>query len=225
MAITPITNYEDRAESLVPEFLKRDEEFGDKSFFVLEVRAFAAQVQILEDAAMDVYLYRGIDSALVHGAANGFGNNATTNPILDGIGDIVGQPRNLMTNVQYAVMIKAKIQMNATQGEPERIIAALQAITTIPGNTPKKVNYFNSFPAGVTLVVENPDTILFVSDRLHEIMESVLSGGVSVSIVKIGSDTRPFCFSLDGINPYYSYGKGFGNNNADPNGGQLAYPI
>jgi hypothetical protein len=220
MAITPITNYEDRAESLVPEFLKRDTEFGDKSFFVLECRAFAAQVQLLEDAAMDVYLYRGIDAALIYGAANGFGNSSLQNPILDGIGDIVGQPRNLLTNLQYAIMIKAKIQMNATQGEPERIIAALSAITTTPGNTPKRVNYQNSFPAGVTLTVENPDSI---PDRMQDIMESVVSGGVSVTIHQVTG--RPFCFSLNGTLPYYSYGRGFGNNSTDPLGGQLAYPL
>ena len=218
MAIIPITNYSDRAQSLVPEFLKRDALLGDKSFFVEEVRAFAAQVQLLEDAAMDVYLYRGIDSALIYGAANGFGNDATANPILDGIGDIVGQPRNLMTNVQYAVMIKAKIQMNATQGEPERIIAALQAITTTPGNTPKRVHFQNSFPAGVTLTVENPDII---PDRMQDIMERIVSGGVSVIIQQ--STGRPFCFSLNGTAPYYPYGKGFGINSTDVNGGQLAF--
>lgn len=220
MAITPITNYEDRAESLVPEFLKRDTLLGDKSFFVEEVRAFAAQVQILEDAVMDVYLYRGIDAALIYGAAHGFGDTATENPILDGLGDIVGQPRNLLTNAQYAIMIKAKVQMNATQGEPERIIAALQAITTTPGNTPKRVHFQNSFPAGITLTVENPDII---PDRMQDIMESVVSGGVSVVIHQITG--RPFCFSLDGVHPYYSFGRGFGNNSTDPLGGQLAYPL
>jgi hypothetical protein len=222
MAITPITNYEDRAESLVPEFLKRDTEFGDKSFFVLEVRAFAAQVQLLEDATMDVYLYRGIDSALVYGTAHGFGDASTQNPILDGIGDLIGQPRELRTNAEYAIMIKAKIQMNATQGEPERIITALSAITTTPGNTPKRVNFQNSFPAGITLTVESPDVI---PERLQDIMESVVSGGVSVVIHQIGADGRPFCFSLNGVDPYYSFGRGFGNNDADPLGGQLAYPL
>jgi hypothetical protein len=88
MAITPITNYEDRAESLVPEFLKRDALLGDRSFFSAEVRAFAAQIQVLEDAAMDVYLHRGIDSALAYGIAQSW--DASKNPILDGLGDIVG---------------------------------------------------------------------------------------------------------------------------------------
>lgn len=220
MSIIPITNYEDRAESLVPEFLKRDALLGDRSFFTAEVRAFAAQVQVLENTIMDVYLYRGIDSALIYGAAHGFGDSATENPILDGIGDIVGQPRNLLSNAKYAIMIKAKIQMNATQGEPERIIAALQAITTTPGNTPKHIDYQNSFPAGITLTVENPDVI---PSRLQDIMESVVSGGVSVVIHQRGG--RPFCFSLDGVHPYYASGKGFGINSTDPNGGQLAYPI
>ena len=220
MSITPITNYEERAESLVPEFLKRDALLGDESFFAAEVGAFAAQVQILEDAAMDVYLYRGIDSALAYGVAQSW--DAGLNPILDGIGDLVGQPRNLMTNAQYAIMIKAKIQMNATQGEPERIIAALSAITTTPGNTPKRVNFQNSFPAGITLTVEHPDT---VPDRLQDIMESVVSGGVSIVIHEIGAAGRPFCFSLDGINPFFSYGRGFGNNSTDPLGGQFAFPL
>jgi hypothetical protein len=222
MSMTPITDYEDRAESLIPEFLKRNAA-GAQSNFAKEVRAFAAMVQELEDAINDVYLYRSIDQALIYGAANGFGDSATENPILRDIGSAVGQPRYgnpLWTNAQYAPMIKAKIAMNASQGEPERIIAALQTITTTPVNTPKRVEYVNSFPAGITLTVEDPDT---VPANMQQIMESVVSGGVSVKIQQ--RTGRPFCFSLDGVNPYYSYGKGFGINSTDVNGGQLAFPL
>jgi hypothetical protein len=217
MAITPITNYEDRAESLVPEFLKRDPITGDKSFFVMELRAFAAQVQILENAAMGVYFYRGIDAALVYGAAHGFGNDSTQNPILDGIGNIVGQPRNLLTNVQYALTIKAKIQMNASRGEPERIISAAQAITTTPGNTPIKVNYFSQFPAGILLDLENPE-IIPVS--LQQIMESVVSGGVSIVISADYGNMFNFT-SNDSSESDTSDTLGF-NEDGDTFGGQLA---
>ena len=70
--------------------------------------------------------------------------------------------------------------------------------------------------------MENPDAI---PERLQDIMESVVSGGVSVAIHQIGPDGRPFCFSIDGANPYYSFGRGFGNTDTDPLGGQLAYPL
>jgi hypothetical protein len=216
----PITDYADRAESLIPEFLKRNAA-GAQSNFAKEVRAFAGMVQELEDAIYDVYFYRGIAAALIYGAANGFGDSATVNPILDGIGSIVGQPRyglpdeTSWTNIYYAAMLWAKIAMNASQGEPERIIAAAIAITGA-----SKVDYVNAFPAGIVLTLADP---LLVPDDLQSLMENVVSGGVSVVLHQRSS--RPFCFSLNGTTPYYSYGKGFGNNSTDVNGGKLAYPL
>lgn len=219
--MTPITDYANRAESLTPQFLKKNAD-SDQSNFAKEMRAFADQVQELEDAAFIVYTYRGIDSALAYGADQGWASNV--NPVLDDIGSIVGAPRQSLLNVDYALSIKAKIQMNASQGEPERLVAALQQIITTPGNNHPKIDLIEIQPATVCLNLENPENPLPIATWLiQQTMDKVKTAGVALEIQK--STARPFCFSVDSATPWYSNGKGFGNNSTDVNGGQLATPL
>ena len=221
MVMTPITDYADRAESLTPQFLKKNAD-GDQSNFAKEMRAFADQVQALEDAAFLVYLTRGIDSALAYGIAQSWASN--TNPVLDDIGSIVGAPRKKLSNVDYALAIKAQIQMNASQGEPERLIFALQQMITTPGNAFPKINLTEMQPATVILSIENPeDPLPTYTWLIQQTMDKVKAAGVALEVQK--STARPFCFSVDGATPWYANGKGFGNNSTDVNGGELATPI
>jgi hypothetical protein len=182
----------------------------DDSNFSLEMQAFGDHVQAIETAAFAVYLYRGIDAALAMGYSS----------TLDDIGSIVGAPRYEYSDIDFAIAIKAKIQMNASQGEPERLISALQNIMTIPGNNLVKVDYFEGQPARVFMNVELQEII---PANLQYILDGVKSAGVALSIQQ--SKSRPFCFSANGTTPWYANGKGFGNNDTDENGGQLATPL
>jgi hypothetical protein len=217
MASTKITDYAARAESLTPQFLKKNAD-GDQSNFALEMSAFAGQVQALENAAFQVYLYRGIDAALQYGIDQGWDVN--TNQLLDDIGSIVGAPRQGETNANYSVAIKAQIQMNASQGEPERLISALQQIVTDPGSTSPVIDFIAMQPARVCLNIELPQQIPWY---MQQVMDKVKSGGVSLEIQQ--STERPFCFSVDGTAPWFANGKGFGINASDVNGGELATPL
>jgi hypothetical protein len=217
MPLEIMTDYENRAESLIPQFLKSDSA-GNQSNFAKEMRAFAYQVQLIENAALGIYAIRGIEAALDYGIEYGW--PADVNPFLDDIGSIVGAPRQTSLNVDYALAIKAQIQINASKGEPERLIMAIQQIVTIPGNTAPKIDYIDMQLASVCLNIENPQVIPW---HLKQSMDKVKSAGVSLEIQQ--STARPFCFSLDGATPWYSNGKGFGNNSSDINGGQFATPL
>jgi hypothetical protein len=228
MGMQTIPNYSDRAISLLPEFMKRNKA-GDVSYFAQEIMAFADQIQALETAIMAVYLYRGIDAAVSGGYSQ----------TLDDIGGIVGCPAHIvagsltMTNAEYAIALRAQIQMNASRGEPERLIAAIQFLSTSPGGTSCKVDYIQMQPASAVLNLENPSWPDFLGKDLsgslalipfwQQVMDKVKAGGVALSVQQ--SSSRPFCFSIDGATPWYSNGKGFGNNSTDVNGGQLATPL
>jgi hypothetical protein len=89
---------------------------GDKSIFSREIQAFADQAQELEDATYDVATKRGVDTA--------------TGAVLDLVGEIVGQTRPVgIGDSDYRDLIRFKIQMNSSGGEPERLVLAVQVLT------------------------------------------------------------------------------------------------
>lgn len=151
---------------------------ADKTNFSKEIRAFAAQVQALEDAVFDVYSKRNISDAVTYGL----------DAVLDGFGEIVGESRLARNNSDYATAIRARIQMNASKGEPERMIAALKAIT---GSA--VVTYRENYPASVAMEYEG----ITIPANLAKTMQKIAPAGVRVTINKTIAD--PFiCTSLDG---------------------------
>ncbi len=195
-----INDYADRAESLIPEQLKRvyggpsrtpgGNEIkplkGERSRFAKEIRAFADQVQDLENAAHIIYTTRSIDAGLQYGITQGW--DIDKNPILDDIGDIVDQPRYNHNNADYAIFLKAKIMMNASRGEPERIIETIRSICGT-----EVIRYYEYYPASIVVEFESDA----VPEGLNSIMQRIVSGGVRIGIVA-SSETDAFAFSDDG---------------------------
>jgi len=159
---------------------------GDQSNFAKEIRAFAVQVEELVDAANIVYSVRSIDAALQFGIDHGWPTD--TNPVLNDIGDIVGQPRYNHDNAEYAILLKAKVQMNASRGEPERIISAIRSICQT-----EQIQYEEYYPASIVVTVESDN----VPEELNQIMQKIVSGGVRINLVA-SSTTDAFAFSDDG---------------------------
>lgn len=159
---------------------------GDLSNFAMEIRSFGIQVEELLDAAAIVKSVRSIDAALQYGIDQGW--DADINPLLDGIGDIVGQPRYNHSNAEYVILLRAKILMNASRGEPERIIAAIRAICQTA-----VIRYDEYYPASIVVEFES-DT---APEGLLAIMQKIVSGGVRIEVIR-SALTDAFAFSDDG---------------------------
>jgi hypothetical protein len=215
MGMQTISDFSDRAVSLIPNYMLKNKA-GAVSYFTQEMMAFGDQVQALETAIMAIYLCRGIDAAVEYEYSQ----------TLDDIGSIVGCPPHIvdgsatMSDGDYALALRAQIQMNASQGEPERLISAIQFLTAPAGDTPSKIDFVAYQPASVCLNVDNPEVIPIY---LQQVMDKVKAAGVALT-VQISTD-HMFCFSLDGFTPWYTGGKGFRPTSASSDGGQLASPI
>ncbi|MCK5643835.1 MAG: hypothetical protein KAJ19_23755, partial [Gammaproteobacteria bacterium] len=86
--VTQITDYEDRAEGRLPG------QFKDIELITALVRAVANEAQDLEDAGFPLFGLLDIDTMI--GAQ------------LDGIGDILTEPRNGQSDVNYRLALHAK---------------------------------------------------------------------------------------------------------------------
>jgi hypothetical protein len=146
---------------------------GDQSRFSKEIQIFATQVQEIEQAISDVISLRELDNA--------------TGKTLDYVGEVVGISRPYgLNDAAYLIIIKAKIQMNASGGEPERLIAAIRALTTA-GDVA-----FWDIPFLVSL--EFPGTSII--DGLWNFIKRIVAGGVELRLVNVDS-LSPFTFDSD----------------------------
>ena len=92
-----------------------------------------------------------------------------------------------MSDTDYIPLLVAKIQMNASGGEPERLIAALKALT----NT-TTVNYHDYYPCLVSLEFAGTSVI----DNLWTFMKRLVAAGVALRLVQVDA-TTPFTFDSD----------------------------
>ncbi|HKL76973.1 MAG TPA: DUF2612 domain-containing protein, partial [Gammaproteobacteria bacterium] len=98
------------------------------------VGLWAGRMQGVEDAAYEVLTERWVDVAV--GAQ------------LDGMGEIVGEPRLGRTDTEYRAAIEIRVSLNRSGGEPERIIEFLRRIAGAD-----KVEYREIHPAKIELYV------------------------------------------------------------------------
>jgi hypothetical protein len=136
------------------------EEFKGKDFIIALVRAFANEVQDIEDADFPMLSLLDIDTMI--GAQ------------LDGIGDILTEPRAGQNDANYRVALKAKAARITASGTPEQII---ERFITLTGSTPP-VDFFEDFPAGYGIY---GDAASYPSDILTS-MEAASAVGVYVAI-------------------------------------------
>lgn len=145
---------------------------GDPSKVSKFVRVFSDQIQVLEDNAADVKFLRQFSSA--------------ENAQLAEIGTMVGENRQGKTDANYRIAILARINANASRGEPERIITALHQIqnTTV-------IHYTERYPATINLAFAAPTTV----PGLIPYLQKVCPGGVGLVVEQIHL-TKPFRFDI-----------------------------
>lgn len=133
---------------------------------------------------------------------------------LDNLGAMVGQKDRLgFDDDFYRILIQARIGINVSNGEPERIINTLKLLTKAG-----YVHYMNLKNAEIAVGsdgVINPLSVEFLISNLQK----VVVGGVRVNYLAIYSPTEAFAF--DGPNQK-TIGKGFGSLSDSTVGGKLA---
>jgi hypothetical protein len=144
---------------------------GDLSKFSQEIQAFMDQLSELDQAIVDVYNLRGVATA--------------TGQTLDYVGDQVGElrPTGADDNT-YRLLIIAKIQMNNSGGEPERLIAVVEALT---GASSSQVSY-TDYPGMVSLEYAGN-----VIQNLYTFIKRITAGGIGLRLVQVDS-VIPFEF-------------------------------
>lgn len=161
-----ITDHAGRALELLPE------QFRGKDRLEGMLNALSAEVQSAEDA-----LYELIDQRAL---ANAEGAQ------LDGIGEIVGEPRNGRPDSAYRIAIRRQIQINVSSGEPE-VAIGLAAILTESDD----VELIEYHPGAVVIRVSGPE----LPERLHQAVDLVVPAGVEVQLVSAEGDPA---FGFDG---------------------------
>lgn len=162
------------------------------------VEALVQDIQNLENTAVQLNTERGLDTAV--------------GEQLDGIGQIVGLERETgQSDDDYRTLIKAKIGINLSQGEPERMIQIYKVLTGAD-----LVLLQELFPGAVAISSEVDPGSQEEVDRLIRIMESMAPAGVRVDFLGIFDADEAFAF--DGDLP----GLGFGSTTDPLLGGKFA---
>jgi hypothetical protein len=193
--MTKITDYVTKAIALLVE------QFRNLSRIPGVFSAVAQQCQDLENTLFDLVQYRGLSTS--------------TGVQLDRIGTILGLLRTSVDDEQYRSDLYFQAAINNSKGTPEEMIVVLKRVTGLT-----RVDFIEVQPATIIVSLLDPP---YVPVGLRTNMNKIKPGGVALYITR--GSSRPFCFSLNGTTPFYSFGKGFGNNSTDINGGQLSIPI
>jgi len=161
------------------------------------------QLQDLEDVAYSLYGLYNID------------NNSGI--YLDQIGGIVGQQRFGFGDDVYRLLIRARIAINVSGGNPENIINIVRLISGSDD-----IYYFELYPAAFQVGFAgevDPALESFIVDAINVASPA----GVSLDLVVVFDEDTPFTFgAMDGE---FDVDRGFGDE-GDPNiGGKLGREI
>jgi hypothetical protein len=192
MTITKKTNHVDEAQDHLIE------QFRGKANFNAMIAALVEQIQDLEEAAFEVFEQTDIYSAV--------------GVQLDGIGAIVGQPRQGRNDVDYRIAIFARIAVNISSGTPEEIINALLLFE--PSNL---IQVFEFFPAQFTVEYLMP--IIADGQTMARVLNTIRPAGVYGQLLW-HTTVDTFQFSSTSSSEIDST-KGF-SNAAQTTGGQFA---
>lgn len=159
------------------------QQFKTKQNFINFIQALCSECQLLEQIFEQLYTECSIDTSI--GAQ------------LDGIGQIVGLNRNGESDDNYRLDLKLQILINASKGQPEILITALQIFTrsTI-------VILYEFFPAKCAGYFNNFDNYF---SNLDDKMQQICAGGVKWLFSIIGNeypftcDEDPLCGGFAGI--------------------------
>lgn len=153
---TYIPDYVSRARDLLVE------QFEDSDKFQAMVAAFSRQVQEVEDVLFDLRIKRYL--SLAEGKQ------------LDGIGEIVGEPRKGRNDVDYKLGINFRIFVNKSYGQME-VLSKFTSLSLAPGTT---YTIEERFPAAVSLAIQALD-INQLPKAIFEKVDNLAAGGVLVN--------------------------------------------
>ena len=131
-------------------------------------RALAGEVQTTENTTFDLGQVLQLDSA--------------TGEWLDRFGAIVGELRGGLADADYRRFIQARIQINRSQGEHERLIRIAQLMTGA-----SYIQVSPAYPAGYTMLIVTPSPLsATIKARVRERMEQATAAAVGVDLVNGG---------------------------------------
>lgn len=166
------------------------------------VDIFVKPIQEIENTAAELYKMRSIATA--------------AGVQLDGIGEIVGEPRNGLLDNEYRSLILTKIFLNASCGQAEFIITFILKTTDSP-----TVIISEYYPATLRIEI-NADTI---PAGFYSRLKRSIAAGVNLDLINFSGDGVPFMFDLTGADPT-TYADGFADLSDDPLiGGQFLESI
>lgn len=154
--VTQITDYVARAQGRLPE------QFVGKDLINALVGAFANEAQDLEDAGFPMLDLLNIDTQI--GAQ------------LDGIGDILTEPRGGKSDAAYRIALRAAGARIASSGTPEEVIEIFISLTGVL----RGVDYVGAFPAGYCIGATTP---------IHSAVQSGAPAGQVITLVAGGMGT------------------------------------
>ena len=141
-------------------------------------RALASEVQTIENTTFDLGQVLQLDSA--------------SGEWLDRFGAIVGERRGGLADADYRRFIQARIQINRSQGEHERLIRIAQLMTGA-----SFIQVSPAYPAGYTMLIVTPSPLsATIKARVRERMEQATAAAVGVDLVN-GSPVIDDVFRLD----------------------------
>lgn len=149
------------------------------------LESWVTQIQEFEDVAFQVLNGRGIDE----------GEGVQ----LDGIGQIVGQPREGIDDATYRFRLKARILLNASSGTIPEILQIFDLLVASDQN----VALTEYFPASFLLTVGGDSgTTAARARELLRILNEATAGGVGRQLIySTDSDDNTFTFSDDDTTP------------------------
>lgn len=158
MSITQITDHAIQAKNRLIQQYK-----GRERIELLIDCLFGEQIQEVEDALVGMDRRLNID--LMSGVQ------------LDGIGEIVGQPRAGMSDATYKLFLKGRIGKNTSEGTLEEVIQVWKLITSA-----NEVQALENYPAEIQLF--NDAAIdAGILDAAYNLINEVAMGGVLVHSV------------------------------------------
>ena len=169
---------------------RRLEQWADKTNLEKVLNALIAGTQEIETMFFDL-LNKRLDL------------NQAVGEQLDQVGLIVGQDRLNFDDDFYRILLLARIGINVSNGEPERIIDTIKLLTSA-----SFIHYINLKKAEISIGSDgiiNPLTVEFLITNLQR----VVMGGVRVNQLCIYDPDE--AFAMDGTNTK-TVGKGFGTN-------------
>lgn len=191
MALNLITTHDDDAVDRLIEQYKRKPNIENL------IRAFVAEIQSEENALFPL--------------ATRLDVNAISGNLLDLFGTIVVQSRLGLNDAFYRLLLLAKIGVNVSNGEPERVISTFQIITNA-----NLVQYTNLLNGEISLSTDGTIEDDFINFVFRN-MQRTVAGGVRIDFITLFAPGDAFAFAGDDPT-----GKGFGDETDLAAGGKFA---